>query len=140
MSFTYEHSLATAASPAAIWRLYSDVSLWPSFDAEAEHIQLDGPFQAGSRGTMKFRGQDPLAFTLTEVVPERLFTDETPVGDAVVRVRHQLDPAEEGTHITYQVEIEGPEAFAAQLGAMITADIPTTMARLARLAEEPGTP
>jgi hypothetical protein len=83
---------------------------------------------------MKFRGQEPLAFTLTEVEPERLFTDETPLGDAVVRVRHVLDPADGGTTITYRVEIDGPGA--AELGAMITADIPTTMARLARLAEE----
>jgi polyketide cyclase/dehydrase/lipid transport protein len=141
MPFTYEHSLLAPASPAAVWRLYSDVSQWPSFDAEAEHIELDGPFVAGSRGTMKFRGQDPLAFVLTEVEPGRVFTDETPVGDAVVRVRHRLDPAPEGgTRITYQVEIDGPEAFATQLGTMITGDIPTTMARLARLAEEHDTP
>src|SRR5262249_18420492 len=122
------------ASAAAVWRLYSDVSRWPSFDAEAERIELDGPFAAGSRGTMKFRGQEPLAFTLTEVEPERLFTDETPVGEAVVRVRHVLDPADGGTTITYQVEVDGPGN--AELGAMITGDIPTTMARLARLAEQ----
>jgi|tagenome__1003787_1003787.scaffolds.fasta_scaffold19379520_1 hypothetical protein len=140
MCFTYERSTHSAASAAAVWRLYSDVSRWPSFDAEAERIELDGPFAAGSHGTMKFRGQDPLAFVLTEVEPERVFTDETPVGDAVVRVRHLLDPAPEGVRITQRVEIDGPEAFAAELGAMITADMPATMTRLARLAEEDGTP
>jgi hypothetical protein len=140
MPFTYEHSLPSAASPAAVWRLYSDVSQWPSFDAEAERIELDGPFTTGSRGMMKFRGQDPLAFVLTEVDAERVFTDETPVGEAVVRVRHVLDPTPEGVQITYRVEVDGPDAFAAELGAMITADIPTTMARLARLAEEHATP
>jgi hypothetical protein len=140
MSFTYEHSITSAASPAAVWRLYSDVSQWPTFDAEAERIQLDGPFTAGSRGTMKFRGQEPLAFTLTEVEPERVFTDETPVGEAVVRVRHRLEASADGVRITQRVEIDGPEAFAAELGAMITADMPATMTRLARLAEEDGTP
>lgn len=140
MSFSYEHSIRSAASPAAVWRLYSDVSRWPSFDSEAEHIELDAPFTAGCHGTMKFRDQEPLAFTLTEVEPERMFTDETPVGDAVVRVRHLLDPTPEGVRITQRVEIDGPEAFAAELGAMITADMPATMTRLARLAEEDGTP
>jgi hypothetical protein len=134
MSFTYEHSLHAPASPAAVWRLYSDVARWPAFDAEAERIELDGPFAVGSTGTMKFRGQEPLAFTLVEVEPERVFTDETPVGDAVVRVRHVLDPEPSGTRITYQVAVDGPGA--AELGAMITGDIPTTMARLARLAEQ----
>ena len=77
MSFTNEHSITSAASPAAVWRLYSDVSQWPTFDAEAERIALDGPFAAGSRGTMTFRGQDPLAFTLTEVEPQRVVTTFT---------------------------------------------------------------
>jgi Polyketide cyclase / dehydrase and lipid transport len=138
MPFTYEHSVVSSASPAAVWRVYSDVAQWPTFDAEAERIRLDGPFTAGTRGTMKFRGQEPLAFTLTEVEPERVFTDETPVGEAVVRVRHRLDPTPDGVRITQAVEIDGPEAFAAQLGAMITADMPATMTRLARLAEEDG--
>jgi hypothetical protein len=140
MPFTYEHSVPSSASAAAVWRLYSDVSQWPAFDAEAERIELDGPFTAGCRGTMTFRGQEPLTFTLTEVETERLFTDETPVGDAVVRVRHRLDPSPDGVRITQRVEIDGPEAFAAELGAMITADMPATMMRLARLAEEDGTP
>jgi hypothetical protein len=140
MAFTYEHSLPSTASAAAVWRLYSDVSRWPTFDAEAERIELDGPFAAGCRGTMKFRGQEPLTFTLTEVEPERLFTDETPVGDAVVRVRHLLDPTPEGVRITQRVDIDGPDAFTSELGAMITADMPATMTRLARLAEEDGTP
>jgi hypothetical protein len=138
MPFTYEHSVVSSASPAAVWRVYSDVAQWPTFDAEAERIRLDGPFTAGTRGTMKFRGQEPLAFTLIEVEPERVFTDETPVGEAVVRVRHRLDPTPDGVRITQAVEIDGPEAFAAQLGAMITADMPATMTRLARLAEEDG--
>jgi Polyketide cyclase / dehydrase and lipid transport len=141
MPFTYEHTFRTAVSASAIWRLYSDVSNWPAFDPDAERVELDGPFAAGSRGTMKLRDQDPLAFTLIEVVPGRVFTDETPVGDAVVRVRHVLDPAPEGgVELTYVVAIEGPDEFAAQLGAMITADMPETMARVARVAEERDTP
>jgi uncharacterized protein YndB with AHSA1/START domain len=140
MAFTYEHTHRSAASPAAVWRLYSDVSRWPAFDAEAERIELDGPFAPGSRGTMKLHGQEPFGFTLTEVEPERLFTDETPVGDAVVRVRHVLAPVAGGVEITHAVRIDGPDGFAQELGAMITADMPATIARLARLAEEHDTP
>jgi hypothetical protein len=140
MSFSYEHSHRSAASPAAVWRLYSDVSSWPAFDSEAERIELDGRFAAGAHGTMKLRGQEPFGFTLTEVEPERLFTDETPVGDAVVRVRHVLTPVAGGVEITHAVRIDGPPDFAEELGAMITADMPDTIARLARLAEEHDTP
>jgi len=38
--------------------------------------------------------------------------------------------------ITYSAEIEGPEEAAQQIGPMITADFPETMASLVALAKE----
>lgn len=43
-----------------IWALYEDVSTWPQWDEQAESVTRDGPFAAGSSGTMTFAGQDPL--------------------------------------------------------------------------------
>src|SRR5215217_7189164 len=53
------------SAPKAIWALYEDVTSWPSWDAEAEFITRDGPFQAGTTGTMKFVGQEPATKVLT---------------------------------------------------------------------------
>jgi hypothetical protein len=124
-------------SAESIWSLYEDVTTWPSWDAEAELITRDGPFAAGSTGTMKFRGQDPLDYRLTRVEPLREFVDETPVGDVLVRVAHQLEPLDSGRlRITYDVEIDGPEEQAQQIGPAITADFPATMASLIARAKE----
>ena len=120
ISFSYTHSIETDAPATTIWSLYEDVTTWPSWDADAEVITRDGPFAAGSTGTMKFRGQDTLAYTLTKVEPLREWIDETPVGDIVVRVSHRLDP----------------EAMATGIGAAITADFPATMESLIALAKE----
>jgi hypothetical protein len=65
-------------TPDAIWALYEDVTTWPSWDAEAELITRDGPFQTGTTGTMKFVGQEPMAYRLKKVDPLREFVDETP--------------------------------------------------------------
>jgi hypothetical protein len=136
-SFTYTHSIETEASAEAIWALYEDVETWPLWDADAERITRDGPFAAGSTGTMKFRGQDPLSYRLTKVEPLREFVDETPVGDVVVRVSHVLEPVGAGRlKVTYTAEIDGPGEQTNQLGPAITEDFPQTMASLIALAKQ----
>ena len=137
LAFTFEHTVDTPARPRALWRLYSDVATWPSWDDAVERVTLDGPFEPGAVGTFKLRGQDPLAFRLLEVDPQRGFMDETSIPGGVVRFRHSIDPLSDGqTRITHAVEIEAPAPIAEQIGAKITAGVPETMARLAALAQE----
>jgi hypothetical protein len=86
---------------------------------------------------MKFKDQQPLSYRLVNVDPEREFVDETPVGDIVVRVSHLLEPVRSGRlRITYAVEIDGPEEQANEIGPLITADFPATIAALVSLAKE----
>jgi Polyketide cyclase / dehydrase and lipid transport len=116
-SFIFTHTLEADVPADAIWALYEDVSSWPSWDEQAELITRDGPFAAGSTGTMKFAGQDPLHYRLARVERNRCFVDETPVGELVVRVSHELEPTSGGKlAITYRAEIEGPEDQAQHLG------------------------
>jgi hypothetical protein len=133
--FSYSHSLITQADPAALWALYADPSSWSSWDPDAEEITLDGPFATGSGGTMKFTGTDPLTYVLEDVEPERRFVDVTSVPGATIRFGHRIEPLAEGVRLTHELSIEAEEAFARQLGAMISEDIPDSMRRLAELAE-----
>jgi hypothetical protein len=52
-----------------------------------------------------------------------------------VRVSHVLEPFHRD-RITYSAEIDGPEDQAQQVGPMITADFPQTIASLVALAKE----
>jgi hypothetical protein len=136
-TFTYAHAVETDVSAEAVWSLYEDVASWPLWDAETEWITRDGPFEAGTTGAMKFKGQEPLFYQLTKVDHGREFVDETPVGELVVRVSHRLDPLAPGRLlITYAAEIDGPDDQATALGAAITGDFPDTMASLVALAKE----
>jgi Polyketide cyclase / dehydrase and lipid transport len=135
--YRYRHTVETDVSPEAIWGLYEDVTTWPSWDAQAELITRDGPFAAGTTGTMKFVGQEPLHYRLAKVERLREFVDETRVDALVVRVSHLLAPLPAGRlRITYSAEIDGPENEAQQVGPMITADFPDTLASLVALAKE----
>jgi uncharacterized protein YndB with AHSA1/START domain len=137
MAFTFQHAVDTAARPEAVWRLYSDVSTWSQWDHAVERVTLDGPFEAGSAGSMKLHGQDPFAYRLLEVEPRRSFADESAIPGGVVRFRHHIEPLDGGrSRLTHAVEIEAPPAVAEQIGAMITAGVPETMTQLAALAEE----
>ena len=137
-SYTYTHTVETDVSPEVIWSLYEDVTTWPSWDAQAELITRDGPFEAGTTGTMKFVGQESLSYRLAKVERLHEFVDETPVGALVVRVSHLLTPPlpDGRLRIDYSAEIDGPEDQAQQVGPMITADFPDTMASLIALAKE----
>ena len=137
LAFTFQHRLETAASPAALWRLYSDVTTWPRWDAAFEEVTLDGPFAPGSAGLLKLRGQNPLAFRIVEVEPERGFVDETEIPGGVVRFRHRIEPLDDGrVRLTHEVEVDAPSPVAERLGEKITAGIPHTMGAIAALAEE----
>jgi hypothetical protein len=135
-SYSYTHTAEADVSAEAIWSLYEDVTSWPTWDAQAELVTRDGPFAAGTTGTMKFAGQEPLDYRLARVEPLREFVDETPVGELVVRVSHVLEPLPSGRlRITYAAEIDGPEEQAREVGPLITADFPDTIESLVARAQ-----
>ena len=40
-----EASLETAASPAEVWRVWSDVDHWPEWNPDMKESRLDGPLK-----------------------------------------------------------------------------------------------
>jgi uncharacterized protein YndB with AHSA1/START domain len=134
----YEYAVETTASSQSLWRRWSDVPQWPSWNAGIETIEIDGPFAVGTRFTMTPPGQEPVTLQLVEVEPERLFVDELDAGDFAVRTLHRLEPLAGGrTRVVYRTEIDGPaaEQVGPELGPAITADFPEVLAALVQLAE-----
>lgn len=131
--FEWSHQVETSAAPQQVWPLYADVERWREWDSGLEAVTLDGPFVAGSSGTMQVEGQPPLTWTLTEVVEGELFTDVTEIpGVATLTFVHRLAPRASGSLITHEVRIDGPAAE--RLGPMVVSDTPEAMEALARLA------
>jgi uncharacterized protein YndB with AHSA1/START domain len=133
-----EHTIDTAASPEAIWSLWSEVETWPEWNSDIAQIEISGPFAAGSRITMTPVGDSPVELRIAQADAPRVFVDEAEFADIVVRTIHRVESLEaDRRRVTYRMEITGPAAdeVGPELGPQISADFPETLAALAALAE-----
>src|ERR1700687_4339483 len=73
-----QRSVESSASPATVWKIWSDTTTWPQWNPDVQSMTLSGPFAAGTTGTMKAK-QGTRQVQLTEVVPGRSFRLETTV-------------------------------------------------------------
>src|SRR5215471_8222643 len=102
--WTAEHSIETTASPASVWRLWSDVATWPEWNADIERIEISGPFAAGGTISMTPIGQDTVELRIAEASEPRLFVDEADLGDVLVKTFHRVDSLGEGrSMVTYRM-------------------------------------
>jgi hypothetical protein len=53
-----EHSTETTASPKTIWRIWSEVPLWPEWNGDLERAELAGPFDRCPRGPLSIALDD----------------------------------------------------------------------------------
>ncbi|MFI9816299.1 SRPBCC family protein [Saccharothrix variisporea] len=136
-TYEFEHSVEGSASVEAVWGLWSDVARWTEWDGDLESIELDGPFDAGTRGRMVMPGQPVIEFVLTEVVPGKGFTDETTVQGAVLRFAHEVEAVGAGrVKVTHRLVVEG--AAAEEFGPVVAEGLPEAVERLVALASSSG--
>lgn len=134
----YEYAIETEAAPSALWRFWSDIAGWPTWNDGIEKIEVDGPLEPGTTFRMTPPGEEPVRMRIAEVEPGLSFVDEFDAGEFVVRTVHRLEPRPGGgTRIVYRTEFAGPAAdqVGPQLGPQITADFPDVLAALVRAAE-----
>lgn len=98
-------------------------------DGDIEHIELTGPFAAGSMIAMTPRDQGPVQLRLSDVVEGERFVDEAEVAGTVVRTMHRIEAlGEERVRVVYRLEASGPAAEA--IGPAISADFDDTLKAL----------
>ena len=129
-----EHTHDTPASPEAVFALWADVEGWPAWDASLVATTLDGPFAAGTAGTLHPQGMpEPIAFVITAVDDGAGFADETQLGPLTLRFRHRVEPRGGGARIVVTVEADGPDSD--QVGPAVASDLPESVAALAAAAQ-----
>jgi Polyketide cyclase / dehydrase and lipid transport len=134
---------APGLTAAEVWSCaYADASAWPVWNDALARASLDEPFQVGSRARVRFRTGLRLRFTLTEVEPERVFTDESRLPGARMGHRHELQPLPavdgepDGVRLVNTIYIRGPLAclWAPILGPQAKRCLPGWQRRAAALA------
>ncbi len=135
---TNVRSLETSASPQAAWKIWSDVSTWPEWNPDVQSMILNGPFAAGTTGTMKTK-QGTRAIQLTEVVPGQSFRLETtviPLTRFAFECKVSAGPAGKTT-ISQAILVGGPlgGVVGGMMGRQIADTFPALLQGLARKAE-----
>ncbi|MGH3999242.1 MAG: SRPBCC family protein [Pseudonocardiaceae bacterium] len=141
---SYEHTADTSATAAQVWARYVDVATWAQWNAGVAAVSLDGPFAAGTTGTLTPPGGEPLPFRIVAAEPGRSYTSETHIAETVtLRSRSVLTPLPTGgTRISQHSELVGPAAeyFAASFGPALAEGVPRTVTALARLGTTTSEP
>jgi hypothetical protein len=135
---TEERSVETTASPEAVWRLWSDVNTWQDWNPDVQSMTLNGPFAAGTTGSMKTK-QGTRQVVLSQVVPGRSFRLETTV---IPLSRFLFDcqvasGASGKTRVSQAITVGGPLGglVGGMMGKQIANTFPALLQGLARKAE-----
>src|SRR5262245_64267293 len=131
------HSVVADANRQSVWEFVSNIDNLARIEGDAvESMTLDGPFQTGTRGTTKMRGQEPTHWRLAEVEPPERATYEMELSEAVLRFAWTYEELTEGqTRMTQHIVLQGPGAEA-YVPAMEQSFAPNVGQGKERLAEE----
>ena len=106
--YEFECEATFEADPDAVWKVWTDVARWPEWDASKEIAQLDGPFEPGTCGWAKQRGNLGGSFTITVVDAGRRWVTECPVPLGKVIFDHVLEPVADGhVRVVKRVDVQG---------------------------------
>ena len=132
----FKHTVETTASPAQIWRVWEDVETWKDWDHEIEFSRLNGPFKAGTTGSLKMCNSPVLKTEITHCEPLRIYVFETKLFLATSVSTSIIEQVNGKTYVTLINEITGPLAFFYMLliGRGIKAKTPSEMQRMLKKA------
>ena len=109
--FIIKHTVETSATPSQIWQVWQDIKNWKSWDHDLESSKINGPFQVGTTGYLKFKDSSQLETLLTRVELLNIFVQEAKLPLASVVMTHIIDDVAGKTRVTIQIEVKGLLAF-----------------------------
>lgn len=132
-----KHTVETTAPSWAVWEIWQDVRSWNTWDHGIEFSTINGPFKAGTTGTIKPKGGPLIHTTLTQVEPMKMFVDKATLPGAKIIVSHSLVESEGKTFVTHHIEMKGPLSlvFAFFIGRNMKKNLPQEMAAMVKKAE-----
>jgi hypothetical protein len=135
MPWELRHSVIADADRQTAWALVSDIDNLAHVEGDAvASMTLDGPFQTGTRGTTKVRGQEPTHRRLSDVLPPQRATYEMELSGAVIRFAWTYEELDDGrTRLSRHIVPDGPGAapYDPVMEQMVAPNLAKGMERLA---------
>lgn len=102
------HSIVTKeVTKEQLWKLYSDVDNWHTWDSGVESAKLEGKFEVGTYFRLKPKGGPKVRIQLVEIIPNRKFVDMTRFPLAKMYGEHTFEDTAEGVRMTITMRVEG---------------------------------
>jgi uncharacterized protein YndB with AHSA1/START domain len=103
-----EASLDTKASPAAVWRVWSDVNQWPQWNPDMNESRLNGPLKLGATGMINTKSGGKHDVVVTHYEDGRSFElESTALPGTKMAIRATVTPSGDGSRITQGFEPRG---------------------------------
>ena len=118
------------------WGFLTDVANWADPPAQFE---LEGPFAAGSEGTTRMPGHDPLRWHIRDVQVGKSYTIEMQLDRAMVSAEWRFDAiSDRRTRLTQRIVLAGENAaaYTEQVEAGFGSNLPSGMKKIAAAMTE----
>ncbi|MFD3507917.1 hypothetical protein [Nocardia sp. NPDC058666] len=130
---------STCADRDVMWELWANVPERVEWDKGLEYINVDGPFEAGTSGTVEVEGRGPIEYRIIEVDPKNGYTDRF---ESLLWTHtdwhHRIELNTDGCYdVTWELEARGPLSIISLpvLESIFGEEIPIAVDEFVALAE-----
>lgn len=126
--------------PEVIWKIWTDINNWHTWNPGIEFCKLDQPFIVGNFFTLKPLSASAHQIQIVAIEKNRLFTDCTRFPGAKMYGHHEMEETSDGLKLTTTMTITGPLGFLWRkiVGEKIAAKTPEQTDALVALARKHG--
>jgi hypothetical protein len=103
--------ITTTVTKEQMWKLFSDVNNWHTWDSGIEYAKLVGNFEKGNHFLLRPKGGPNVKVELLEVVENKRFLDVTSFPLAKMYDEHLFEETENGLKITNIITVKGILSF-----------------------------
>lgn len=106
------HAIVTTdVTKEQMWKLFSAVNNWPSWDDSVEYAHLEGRFESGNHFVFQPKGGPKLKLKIVEATENKSFTDLTTFPLAKMYGEHHWEETPQGLKITTTMKVSGLLGF-----------------------------
>jgi hypothetical protein len=110
--WTKSYSIVTKeVTKEQMWKLFSDVNNWCSWDTGIEFAKLEGKFEKGNHFMFQPKGGPKLKIEIIEALENQKFTDFTKFPLAKMFGQHTFEETPNGLRITTTMKVQGILSF-----------------------------
>lgn len=134
---THADQIEVAATPGAVFRMYSDVENWSRWDHTIQYSHVD-KFESGGRGVLKSKNGPKSKMEVLEVVDGVSFTTRFRLPMCTLQLKYEIrSTGVSKTLVTHSVVLDGTLAsvFWRLLGREIRRELPVGLCRLKSITE-----